>query len=69
MHIKVVSGITFYYQECGILLDRTCFYAEQGGQIFDEGFIVKGDNEMKVKNVQVSFKRMMIDETQQFKDY
>ena len=69
MHMKVVSGVTFNYQECGILLDRTCFYAEQGGQIFDEGFIVKGDNEMKVKNVQVSFKRMMIDETQQFKDY
>eukprot|EP00088_Acartia_fossae_P048117 TRINITY_DN5241_c0_g1_i1.p1 TRINITY_DN5241_c0_g1~~TRINITY_DN5241_c0_g1_i1.p1 ORF type:complete len:1381 (+),score=416.02 TRINITY_DN5241_c0_g1_i1:46-4188(+) len=40
-------------QECGILLDNTCFYAEQGGQIYDEGFIVKGDNEMKVKNVQV----------------
>lgn len=40
-------------QECGILLDRTCFYAEQGGQIYDEGFIVLGDNELKVKNVQV----------------
>ena len=34
-------------------LFRTCFYAEQGGQIFDEGFIVKGDNEVKVTNVQV----------------
>ena len=40
-------------QECGILLDRTCFYAEQGGQIYDEGFIVQGENELKVKNVQV----------------
>jgi len=40
-------------QECGILLDKTCFYAEQGGQIYDVGFIVKGDNEMKVKNVQI----------------
>jgi alanyl-tRNA synthetase len=40
-------------QECGILLDRTCFYAEQGGQTYDEGFLVTGENELKVKNVQV----------------
>lgn len=43
-------------QECGVLLDRTSFYAEQGGQIFDEGFMVKiGDEsvEFVVKNVQV----------------
>lgn len=25
--------------DCGILLDRTCFYAEAGGQIYDEGFM------------------------------
>lgn len=49
---KFVDSVTSG-QECGVLLDRTCFYAEQGGQIFDEGFIVKGDNELKVKNVQV----------------
>ncbi len=40
-------------QECGILLDRTCFYAEQGGQTYDEGFLVTGETELKVKNVQV----------------
>lgn len=41
-------------QECGIILDKTCFYAEQGGQIYDEGSMVKDeDTEFYVKNVQV----------------
>lgn len=43
-------------QECGIILNRTCFYAEQGGQMYDMGFMTKlGDDsvEFTVKNVQV----------------
>lgn len=43
-------------QEVGILLDQTSFYAEQGGQIYDEGFLVKvgdEDTEVRIKNVQV----------------
>ncbi|KAH0812847.1 hypothetical protein GEV33_009946 [Tenebrio molitor] len=43
-------------QECGVLLDRTNFYAEQGGQIYDTGYLVNvGDEsvELSVKNVQV----------------
>lgn len=31
-------------QECGMLLDQTSFYAEQGGQTFDEGYILREDD-------------------------
>jgi len=43
-------------QECGLLLDQTSFYSEQGGQTFDEGFLTKAGEENEefiVNNVQV----------------
>lgn len=31
-------------QQCGVLLDHTSFYAEQGGQTFDEGYMLREDD-------------------------
>ncbi|SCU96317.1 LAMI_0F06128g1_1 [Lachancea mirantina] len=49
-----VEKINEVGKQYGIILDQTCFYAEQGGQEFDTGSIViDGETEFKVENVQL----------------
>ncbi|RKD23941.1 alanine--tRNA ligase [Ammoniphilus oxalaticus] len=38
-------------QQCQVILDRTPFYAESGGQVADQGLLVSGDIQLKVEAV------------------
>ena len=38
-------------QKVGIVLDKTNFYAEQGGQIYDTGFMSKCDDEVFIHHI------------------
>lgn len=41
-------------EQIGIILDKTCFYAEQGGQEYDTGrIVIDGKAELEVENVQL----------------
>ncbi|KAL6942073.1 Alanine--tRNA ligase [Hanseniaspora vineae] len=49
-----VDEITETGKPYGIILDKTCFYAEQGGQEYDTGkIVVDGVSEFNVENVQL----------------
>lgn len=49
-----VDSMTEVGKQYGIVLDKTCFYAEQGGQEYDTGkLVIDGQAEFNVENVQV----------------
>ena len=51
---KFVDSISEAGQQYGILLDKTPFYAEQGGQEYDTGsLVIDGSSEFNVRNVQL----------------
>ncbi|XP_058823411.1 alanine--tRNA ligase, cytoplasmic [Topomyia yanbarensis] len=44
-------------QECAVILDKTNFYAESGGQIYDQGYLVKVNDENTEFNVNLVYNR------------
>lgn len=41
-------------QRCGFLLDRTNFYAEQGGQASDRGYLVRAGQQVSVPRLRLT---------------
>lgn len=50
---EFVEEISDDKQQFGVILDKTPFYAEQGGQEYDTGKLVIGETEFQVENVQL----------------
>lgn len=42
-------------QRCGLLLDRTNFYAEQGGQASDRGYLIRTGQQVSVRHPEDDF--------------
>lgn len=51
---KFIDSMTEIGKQYGVILDKTCFYAEQGGQEYDTGkLVIDGEAEFNVENVQL----------------
>ena len=51
--VETISG----GQLAGVVLDRTCFYAEQGGQLYDNGFLTKPGDEVRGRGERTVLRR------------
>jgi len=52
-NIGFVDSVSPESKTIGVVLDKTSFYAEQGGQIYDVGTITSGNATIRVDNVQL----------------